>query len=127
MDIISSTVIIRAYDEKRWNDGCAPQSRTILERAATVKSDGQFETAQVPNSIAITVDGEEVTNVTLITQGQLPIHGLALPLKVHANTIHLTSQNPSTPFNVGSRQLAIAVDNLTMSIVDGDQACQFHS
>ena len=110
----------------RWSDGRAPQIRAVLDRAATVQLGGQFETAQVPNSIAIAVNGQQITNVTITTQGQQPIQGLTLPLKAGVNTIQLTSQNPATPFSVGSRQLAIAIDNLTMNIVDGGQVCQFH-
>jgi len=110
----------------RWSDGRAPQIRVVLDRAATVRLGGQFETAQAPNSIAIAVNRQLVTNVTLTARGQQPIDGLALPLKEGVNTIQLTSQNPATPYSVGSRQLAIAVNNLTVSVADSTLPCRFH-
>lgn len=108
----------------RWSDGRKAQLRTVVAAAGTLTLHGQIETAQVPNRVAVVVNGRQqaVVEVTWKALQEFPPFGLALQPGV--NTIELLGQN--APIEIEHRPLSFGVANMTATYGEGSTTCALH-
>ncbi|TAK33775.1 MAG: hypothetical protein EPO21_11885 [Chloroflexota bacterium] len=107
----------------RWNDGRG-ELRIVVNRDVDAVLSGELRSAQRPNSVDVFVNGTRQATQEITWNGFKPFGSPRISLHDGINTVELVSANPATPIPGDSRNLAMAVRRLAMTI-DGDEvACE---
>ncbi|MBI4665328.1 MAG: hypothetical protein HY751_02830 [Nitrospinae bacterium] len=113
----------RSPDGKNWWLWTKDKGQIVVEvdTDVTLTMRGGVGSIQLPNKIEVTLNGQKAATWEIggDKYEQKPFQPLPLNLKVGRNIIEFTSANKATTIPTDTRELAIAIDDISLTAGDG--------
>jgi hypothetical protein len=110
---------------RRWSPGTG-EIRIFAGEPSTVTFTGEFTTLQVPNSIAVIVNGTQQQTIELSTTHEVSAASLRIQLQHGENRIEFVSANKAAHTAGDLRDLAFSVLNLRPKVAGSSASCELH-